>query len=245
MAATPQAHHIAIVDDDPDILQVLTDTLTLEGYRVSPVQTGQALLGLQAQDPADLILLDLKLEHESGLRVAQDIRRDSAVPIMMLTGKGDETDRILGLEVAADDFMMKPFNLREIVARVRALLRRSTQLSQTPRSLVQRVSEGLVFDGWCLDLTRRTLLNPAGEMVDLTYGEFNLLNVLLSSANRVLSRDYLLEKTHGTQTESFDRTIDVLILRLRRKLEPNPKAPHYIKTERGIGYRFEATVKRL
>lgn len=245
MTSSQQAFHVVVVDDDPDILDVLTDALELEGYRVSALRTGRELLGLLAADRVDLVILDLRLEHENGLRVAQDVREESPVPILMLTGKGDETDRILGLEVAADDFMMKPFNLREIVARVRALLRRSTQLSVTPKQIRDAISEGLVFDGWCLDLTRRALLNPAGEPVDLTYGEFNLLSVLLRSPNRVLSRDYLLEKTHGTETESYDRTIDVLILRLRRKLEPNPKSPQYIKTERGIGYRFEAQVSRL
>ncbi|MEX1056675.1 MAG: response regulator, partial [Natronospirillum sp.] len=129
MTSSQQTLHVVIVDDDLDVLTVLTETLTLEGYRVSALQTGHALLALMADDRIHLIILDLRLEHENGLRVAQDVRRESPVPILMLTGKGDETDRILGLEVAADDFMMKPFNLREIVARVRALLRRSTQLS--------------------------------------------------------------------------------------------------------------------
>lgn len=237
--------HLAIVDDEVDILDVLEDALTLEGYRVSPLRRGRDLLDLLDRDTVDLIILDLRLEQENGLRVAQQVRERSPIPIMMLTGKGDETDRILGLEMAADDFLMKPFNLREVIARVRALLRRSTQLSVTPRTLSAESQEGLLFDGWQLNLSRRQLFNPRGEIVELTCGEFNLLAVLAQSPNRVHSRDALLERTHGTATESFDRTIDVLILRLRRKLEENPKAPRYIKTERGMGYRFEASVSQL
>ncbi len=240
-----QSHHLVIVDDEVDILEVLEDALTLEGYRVTALQRGKDLLAMLPHEDIDLIILDLRLEQENGLRVAQQVREHSPIPIMMLTGKGDETDRILGLEVAADDFLMKPFNLREVVARVRALLRRSTQLSVTPRKVAEAGQEGLVFDGWHLNLTKRSLTNPEGMPVELTFGEFNLLTVLLQSPNRVLSRDVLLERTHGTETESFDRTIDVLVLRLRRKIEPNPKTPKYIKTERGIGYLFAGSVSRL
>ncbi|TBW58095.1 response regulator transcription factor [Marinobacter halodurans] len=237
--------HLVIVDDEVDILDVLEDALTLEGYRVTPLRRGRDLLDLLERAPVDLIILDLRLEQENGLRVAQQVRERSPIPIMMLTGKGDETDRILGLEMAADDFLMKPFNLREVIARVRALLRRSTELSVTPRTLSAEPQGGLVFDGWQLNLSRRQLFNPKGEAVELTSGEFNLLAVMVQSPNRVLSRDVLLERTHGRETESFDRTIDVLVLRLRRKLEENPKAPRYIKTERGMGYRFEASVSQL
>lgn len=237
--------HLVIVDDEVDILDVLEDALTLEGYRVTPLRRGHDLLDLLERDTVDLIVLDLRLEQENGLRVAQQVRERSPIPIMMLTGKGDETDRILGLEMAADDFLMKPFNLREVIARVRALLRRSTELSVTPRTLSAEPQGGLLFDGWQLNLSRRQLFNPKGEAVELTSGEFNLLAVMVQSPNRVLSRDVLLERTHGRETESFDRTIDVLVLRLRRKLEENPKAPRYIKTERGMGYRFEASVSQL
>lgn len=239
------AHHLVVVDDEADMRAVLDDALSLEGYRVTTLQDGRELIALMASENIDLIILDLRLEHENGLRVAQEVRTQSPIPIMMLTGKGDETDRILGLEVAADDFLMKPFNLRELIARVRALLRRSTQLSVTPRRLPEADQQGLLFDGWQLNLTQRSLTNPDGQAVTLTYGEFNLLTVLLQSPNRVLSRDVLLERTHGSETESFDRTIDVLVLRLRRKIEINPKTPRYIQTERGIGYRFNAAVSRL
>lgn len=240
-----QAHHLVIVDDEADVRDVLNDALTLEGYKVTALADGRDLLALVMAEDVDLLILDLRLEHENGLRLAQQVRDQSPVPIMMLTGKGDETDRILGLEVAADDFLMKPFNLRELVARVRALLRRSTQLSRTPRRMPDQQQQGLLFDGWQLNLTQRTLNDPQGQRVELTYGEFNLLTVLLQSPNRVLSRELLLERTHGSQTESFDRTIDVLVLRLRRKIEVNPKTPRYIQTERGIGYRFNAAVTRL
>ena len=240
-----QLHHLVVVDDEADVRTVLEDALALEGYRVTALQNGRELLALLAEEDVDLLILDLRLENENGLRLAQQVRAQLPVPIMMLTGKGDETDRILGLEVAADDFLMKPFNLRELVARVRAMLRRSTQLSRTPRRMLDEQEQGLIFDGWQLNLTQRSLSNPQGERIELTFGEFNLLTVLLQSPNRVLSRDLLLERTHGTQTESFDRTIDVLVLRLRRKIEANPKAPQYIQTERGIGYRFNASVTRL
>lgn len=245
MASSTHRFHIAIVDDDQDIRDVLSDALSLEGFRATPLADGQSLITMLEHDSVDLVLLDLRLQNESGLTVAQRIRERSSMPILMFTGQGDETDRILGLEIAADDFIMKPFSIREIVARVRALLRRSTQLSLTPQVQEDPITEGWMFDGWCLDTSRRTLRNPAGCPVELTYGEYNLLSVLIEAPNRVLSRDYLLERTHGTGTESFDRTIDVLILRLRRKLEENPKMPRYIKTERGIGYRLDARIARL
>ncbi|MCH4564630.1 response regulator [Halomonas sp. EGI 63088] len=237
-------YHIAVVDDEVDMLDVLQDALQDEGYRVSALRSGQALHELIARDPVDLIVLDLKLAGENGLQVARDIRATSPVPIMMLTGKGDETDRILGLEVAADDFLMKPFNLRELMARVHALLRRSKQLSVPLQSVEDQDHACLWFDDWRLDLTRRMLYNPANQPVNLTFGEFNLLESLVSSANHVLSRDSLLERTRGTDSDSFDRSIDVLILRLRRKLEANPKHPRYILTERGQGYVFHAQVRK-
>lgn len=244
MTAQANGHHIAVVDDETDILNVLEDALVDEGYRVSALNNGQSLQSLMREDPADLIVLDLKLAGENGLQIARKLRETSAVPIMMLTGKGDETDRILGLEVAADDFLMKPFNLRELIARVHALLRRSKQLSITPSSVADQHHNCLWFDGWRLDLTRRLLYNAEDQIINLTFGEFNLLHTLVAAPNRVLSRDFLLEGTRGAQTESFDRSIDVLILRLRRKLEVNPKQPRYILTERGLGYVFNAQVKK-
>ncbi|GGX84724.1 DNA-binding response regulator [Litchfieldella qijiaojingensis] len=224
--------------------EVLQDALQEAGYRISSLPSGQALHELLARDPVDLIVLDLKLDGESGLQVARNVRATSPVPIMMLTGKGDETDRILGLELAADDFLMKPFNLRELMARVHALLRRSKQLSVTLQTVADQGHECLWFDGWRLDLTERMLYNPDNQPVNLTFGEFNLLESLVSSANHVQSRDNLLERTRGTDSNSFDRSIDVLILRLRRKLEANPKQPRYILTERGLGYVFRAQVLR-
>ncbi|EPC00877.1 hypothetical protein L861_05610 [Litchfieldella anticariensis FP35 = DSM 16096] len=237
-------YHIAVVDDEVDMLDVLQDVLQEEGYRVSALRSGQALHELIAHDPVDLIVLDLKLAGENGLQVAREIRATSPVPIMMLTGKGDETDRILGLEVAADDFLMKPFNLRELMARVHALLRRSKQLSVTLQAVADQDHECLWFDDWRLDLTRRVLYDPHSQPVNLTFGEYNLLESLVTSANHVLSRDSLLERTRGTDSDSFDRSIDVLILRLRRKIETNPKHPRYILTERGLGYVFQAQVRK-
>ncbi len=233
--------HIAIVDDEDSILELLSDAFEDEGYRTSPLHTGSQLMQVMQDDAPDLILLDLKLKNENGLRVAEQIRQTSDVPIIMLTGKGDEMDRILGLEVAADDYIMKPFNLRELLARVRAQLRRSTF---TKAPVKQEGTQKLLFHDWCLDIDLRTLTRKDGQQVVLTYAEFSLLSIMLSSPNRVFSRNELLEKTHGTFTESFDRTIDVLILRLRRKLEENPKVPEIILTERGIGYRLAGSVVR-
>ncbi|MBD1556570.1 response regulator transcription factor [Vibrio sp. S9_S30] len=233
---------VVVVDDDQDIREILGDALSQHGHNVILAENGAQLMSAFEQDNPDVILLDLRLKQEDGLQLAKEIREQSAVPIMMLTGKGDETDRIIGLEIAADDYMMKPFNLRELIARVNALLRRSDLTHIKP---VQTEHIQYCFGPWRLNMSTRQLLNESGEEVSLTYGEFALLQALISSPNCVLSRDQLMDKTHGFASDSSDRTVDVLILRLRRKIESNPRLPKFIQTERGVGYMFSSNVVKI
>jgi two-component system OmpR family response regulator len=234
---------ILIVDDEADMRDLLHDLLDDNGFDALAVTNGAEMQQALAQSAFSLVILDLRLKGEDGMQLARSLRAESGIPIMMLTGKGDETDRILGLELAADDFLMKPFNVRELLARVRALLRRSAGVMAKPEDLHSH--QRLAFGDWVLDLTARQLQRADGQSVELTYGEFNLLEALVKAPNRILTRDQLLEMTRGDNSEVFDRTIDVLILRLRRKLEPNPRQPRYIRTERGLGYCFHAQISRL
>jgi len=234
---------ILIVDDEADMRELLRDLLDDNGFEAHAVADGDGMRKALSESAFSLVILDLRLRGEDGMQLAKALRTESSIPIMMLTGKGDETDRILGLELAADDFLMKPFNVRELLARVRALLRRSAAIS--PRAEDLHSHHRLAFGDWVLDLTARQLCRNDGTPVELTFGEFNLLEALVQSPNRVLSRDQLLDMTRSDNSEVFDRTIDVLILRLRRKLEPNPRQPRYIRTERGLGYCFHAQVSRV
>ncbi len=239
----PPKQRILVVDDEPAMRELLDDLFTDAGYQVVSAADGEGLRKAIAAQPCSLVILDLRLKGEDGLMLARELRQQSSIPIMMLTGKGDETDRILGLELAADDYLMKPFNNRELLARVRAMLRRTTELSSPQVRKEDRYShQRFSFDGWVMDLTSRELFNPDGRPEPLTFAEFGLLEVFVKSPNRVLSRDQLLELSRGLEADVFDRTIDVLILRLRRKIEPNPKQPRYIRTERGLGYIFSAPV---
>jgi len=241
-----QIASILVVDDEPDIRALLADLLDAHGYAALLAADGSEMRSHLQTNIVDLLLLDLRLRGEDGMSLAREVRAESDIPILMLTGKGDETDRILGLEIAADDFMMKPFNNRELIARIRALLRRSKSSSSSGNSTHTLVdsNERLTFDGWMMDLSARTLTRSNGMAEQLTFAEFSLLEVLVKSPNRVFSREQLLEATRGLAADVFDRTIDVLILRLRRKIEPNARQPKYIKTERGLGYIFQAHVSK-
>jgi two-component system OmpR family response regulator len=240
----PVKRHVVVVDDDADFRNALADALLDNGYQTTAVADGNALWKILKSQNCDLLIIDLYLEKENGLRLARHVRRVSTLPIIMLTGKGDETDRILGLELAADDFLMKPFNVRELLARVHALLRRSTQLSPSPAKPLAEDHDYRFFGDWVLDLTSQELTCAAGGRVDLTFGEYKLLQVLVEAPGRVFSRDQLLERLHSLDSDVFDRTIDVLVLRLRRKIEPNPKKPCLILTKRGAGYYFSAPVRK-
>jgi two-component system, OmpR family, response regulator len=232
--------HILMVDDDPEICAIVKEYLGAEGYRVSVAHDGSGMRGIIDQSPADLILLDLKLPDENGLTLARTLRAENSdAGIIIVTGRGETIDRIVGLELGADDYLPKPFHLRELLARVKSVLRRNAPLvAKTPpskRSLAE-------FEGWRLDMSARELISPAGEEVRLTTGEFDLLVAFVTNANRVLSRDRLLEMTRGRAVGPYERTIDVQVGRLRRKLGDKRQQSRLIKTVRGTGYIFAATV---
>ncbi|CAH2787406.1 MAG: Phosphate regulon transcriptional regulatory protein PhoB (SphR) [uncultured Caballeronia sp.] len=237
-------HRIAILDDDPEVRHWLQGVLEEAGFVVTAVDCASSMQASLLAAPHALVILDLKLRGEDGLTVARELRRKSDVPIIMISGSGDETDRVLGLEVAADDFVTKPFSGRELLARVRAQLRRTTELSMPRPAGVAGSGPRFSFDGWLMDLSTRTLTHD-GDACTLTQGEFALLAAMVQQPSRVWSRDQLLERTRGFDVDVYDRTIDVLILRLRRKIEPNPTQPTYIRTQRGVGYLFAAPVLRL
>ena len=249
-----QAAHVLIVDDEADMREMLCDLIESAGLRATAVEDGTAMRaaldsgcdpGPQSR-PYSLLILDLRLKREDGLTLARSVRATSAIPIMILTGKGDETDRILGLELAADDYLMKPFNPRELLARVRALLRRANgEFTHTPPTPRIPANHDLVrFGGWTLDLTERTLRDRHNQPCSLTPSEFALLETFARNPDRVQTRDQLLENLRGQECDAFDRTIDVLILRLRRKIERNPAHPEFIRTERGLGYLFRLHAER-
>lgn len=234
------AGHLLVVDDDQAILDLLTDFLSEHGFTVATATDGRTMGQALDARPSDLVILDVKLPGEDGLSLAARLRATADIPIIMLTGQGGDIDRIVGLELGADDYVVKPFNPRELLARIKAVLRRSRG-TDAPRAEGERPDRRR-FRGWEVDLSTRVLTAPDGRPVSLTQGEFNLLEALVRAPNRILSRDQLLTMTRLTDGDVFDRTIDVLILRLRRKIEPNPKTPSLIRTERGLGYVFAADV---
>ncbi len=241
---TPGKTRILVVDDEPDMLLTLSDLLGQAGFEVDTAPTGAQMREAMSRKSYALLLLDLRLRSEDGMTLARELRQSSNLPIIMISGASDETDRILLLELAADDFLVKPFSPRDLLARVRAVLRRCQPASQAAAKPAGEPRELLQFGGWAMDLKERELIGEGGEPCALTPAEFRLLEAFVRQPHRVWTRDQLLEHTRSLDTEVFDRTIDVLILRLRRKIEPNPKHPRYICTERGIGYVFAAEVTR-
>jgi two-component system OmpR family response regulator len=232
--------HILIVDDQQEICDVVQEYLTGEGYRVSTAHDGTGMRRVMSQSQIDLVILDLMLPGEDGLTLARLLRSESGIGIIILTGRGETVDRIIGLEMGADDYLPKPFHLRELLARVKAVLRRAqdrTGDSPHPTRSLAHIA------GWNLDLSSRELLSPNGEEVRLTTGEFDLLAAFVNNANQVLSRDRLLDLARNREAGPFDRTIDVQVGRLRRKLEDDPQNPSMIKTVRGSGYIFTPTVE--
>ena len=233
--------HIMVVDDDEQICSLLSKFLARYDYRVTTARDGKQMFRTLEVSAIDLIILDLMLPGDDGFDLCRKIRANSAVPIIMLTAMREDTDRIIGLELGADDYLGKPFNTRELLARVKAVLRRST-LRQRP---TEEISSGMLeFDGWKVDLAKRELRNPEGALVQLTGGEFDLLVAFADHAGRVLTRDQLLDIARGRATDVFDRSIDVQVSRLRRKIEADPKEPTLIKTVRSGGYIFSTTVTR-
>ena len=234
--------HIAILDDEVDITQLLCNYLQSRGFRATQVHSGRALMALMPVDTPALVLLDLGLPGEDGLAIARKLRENWHCGLVIVTGRGDAVDKIVGLELGADDYVTKPFDLRELLARVTAVLRRTAPLASVapiaPGVHVNATAppERLRFEGWTLDAAARCLVDPAGAEVALTTGEFQLLVTFVRHAGRVLSRDFLLEQTRGREAGPFDRTIDVQVGRLRRKLEIDPENPKVIKSVRGAGY---------
>ncbi len=234
--------HILVVDDEPEIRNLVERYLSSHGFRVSTAADGSGLRNVTNREHVDLILLDLVMPGEDGLQLAGELRSSSDVAIIMLTSKGEMVDRVVGLEIGADDYVAKPFELRELLARVRSVLRRAS----ATRNKAQARGDGDLarFLGWRFDIGSRRLVSPEGQDVSLTTAEFSLLSAMVNNPNRVLTRDRLLDLARAGDAESFDRSIDVLVHRLRRKIESDPKNPALIKTVRGGGYLFTPNVDR-
>jgi len=233
--------HLAVLDDEVEITQLLSHYLQSQGFRVSQLHSGAALTELMARDTPALVLLDLGLPGEDGFTIARQLREHWRCGLVIVTGRGDAVDKVVGLEVGADDYVTKPFDLRELLARIKAVLRRLEPAAATPAPAAPRSK--LRFAQWELDTAARRLSDPQGRDVSLTTGEFELLQVFAKSAGRVLSRDFLLEQTRGREAGPFDRTIDVQVGRLRKKLEVDPEDPQLIKSVRGAGYIFVPPVE--
>ena len=230
------ATHIAVLDDEADITLLLANYLQGHGFRVTQVHNGRSLMALMDTDPADLVLLDLGLPGEDGFSIARRVRESWRCGLVIVTGRGDAVDKVVGLEVGADDYVTKPFDLRELVARVKAVLRRLMPETPAAATAVPASPDKLRFAGWQLDTAARSLRNPQGDEVALTGGEFDLLQAFARHPGRVLSRDFLLEQTRGREAAPFDRTIDVQVGRLRKKIEADADDPQLIKSVRGAGY---------
>jgi two-component system, OmpR family, response regulator len=237
----PAKAHVLAVDDDPSIRQLIASYLTDHDLRVSAVPGGQEMAAVIAREPVDIVLLDLRLPGEDGLQLARRLRDTSKLPIIILTGVNEEADRVMGLEVAADDYLTKPFSPRELLARIRAVLRR-TRMHDSVAATLANV-RAYRFAGWELNLRLRRLLAPGGEVVALRNGEFNLLVAFLTAPQRVLAREQLLELSRLHNAEVYDRSIDVLVGRLRKKIERDPRSPQLIVTEHGAGYMLRAEVE--
>jgi two-component system OmpR family response regulator len=247
---SPTPIHLAVLDDEPDITLLLANYLKNHGFRVTQLHTGRDLMALMQADKPELVLLDLGLPGEDGFVIARQLREHWRCGLVIVTGRGDSVDKVVGLEVGADDYVTKPFDLRELLARIKAVLRRlAPPQGPAPGPAAAAAAptptrDQLRFAGWTLDTAARRLLHPGGEEVPLTTGEFDLLAVFARHAGRVLSRDFLLEQTRGREAAPFDRTIDVQVGRLRKKLERDPENPELIKSVRGAGYLFVPAVEQ-
>jgi len=233
--------HILVIDDDSQIRALLQEYLTENGLRVSIASSGAEMSQILNDEAIDLVVLDLRLGSEDGMAIARSLRDQSAIPIVMLTGVRDEADRVMGLELGADDYLTKPFSPRELLARIRTVLRRAK--GSIPVQSRQREIRAYRFGGFELNLRTRRLKRINGDDIALTNGEFNLLAALLAAPERILTRDQLLEASRVYDNEVYDRAIDIQVLRLRRKIERDPSQPQFIVTERGAGYIFSSAVE--
>lgn len=228
--------HILVVDDDADITQLLAQYLSRFGFTAHTARDADSMRMVLAAQPVDLVVLDVMLPGTDGLTLARELRSRSRIPIIMLTARGDPYDRVIGLEMGADDYMSKPFEPRELVARIQTVLRRVTSGQAPP----PEESEVVHFDGWQLHRMARHLVTPEGVVTPLSNAEFRLLCTFLSMPRRICSRDQLMEDARGRSMEVFERSIDLLVSRLRQKLGDDPREPRFIKTVRGAGYLFNA-----
>jgi DNA-binding response OmpR family regulator len=237
---TEPAAHVLALDDDPEVRRLVAEYLSQNDLRVTAVATGAELAEAMARHTIDLVVLDLRLQGEDGLQIARKLREASGIPILMLTGRAEEADRVMGLELGADDYLTKPFSPRELLARI---LRRA----RAQASVADAISKvrAYRFGGWELNIGLRKLRSPKGETVELTKGEFSLLAAFLSAPQRILAREQLLDLSRLHNAEVYDRSIDVQILRLRRKIEADPAHPRFIVTERGVGYVFSSPVETV
>jgi two-component system OmpR family response regulator len=232
------SQRLLVVDDDPELRKLLQDYLGSQGFDVVTVEDGTAMRRALGAASFELVILDLMLPGEDGLALCRELRARSRIPILMLTARGDELDRIVGLEMGADDYLPKPFHPRKLLARIRSILRRVQELG------AERDARALRFAGWTLDIGMRHLVAADGVAVPLSTGEFRLLQALAENANRVLSRDRLMDVLSGREAGPFDRSVDVMISRLRRRLNDDAREPQLIKTVRNEGYVLAATVER-
>jgi two-component system OmpR family response regulator len=236
----PAPPRLLVVDDDPAVRELLRRYFAANGFDVAEAGDAAAARAQLQAAPPELVLLDLGLPGEDGLTLARELRDQQGCAVIIVSGRGDAVDRVVGLEVGADDYVAKPFDLRELLARARSVLRRVRPAPETPAPR----EAWLEFEGLRLHLEGRRLLDAAGQEIGLTTGEFELLAVLVEQPNRVLSRDALMQRIHGRDAGPFDRAIDMQIGRLRQKLEADPANPRLIRAVRGAGYIFSATVRR-
>lgn len=236
--------HILVVEDDAFVQKALRMYLEGEGYRISTCDNGEDMHAIMASDPADLAIMDLKLPNDDGFELTRQLRDKYSVGIIILTSKDDSVDRVVGLEIGADDYVTKPWDERELLARIRSVMRRVTERRNNERGGNDGEQRFATFNGWTLNLDSRELRSENDAKIELTSGEFSLLNEFIDKAGRVLSRDHLLSAIYKRDWEPFDRSIDVLVTRLRHKIEADSRHPEIIKTVRGTGYMFAAALKR-
>lgn len=237
--------HVLVVDDDPRVRTMLGRYLTGEGFRVGEAGDGKAMQAYLAQERVDLVLLDLVLPGEDGLALARQLRRSHpGLAIIMVTGRDDVIDRVAGLEVGADDYIAKPFHLREVLARIRTVLRRMPGPQPEPARAANAGRPLLRFEGWTVDPAKRQVTAPDGTEVPLTTSEFDLLLAFVNHPGRVLERDQLMDLVKGRKWAAYDRSIDQQVARLRRKIEADPASPSLIRSVRGVGYLFAPEVRR-
>jgi two-component system OmpR family response regulator len=241
--ATPTTVHVLAVDDDPSMRQMIADYLGDNEIRVTALAAGREIADVMSRETVDLLILDLKLPGEDGMQIARKLRSECDLPIIMLTGRKDEADRVMGLELGADDYLTKPFSPRELLARIRALLRRS-RAHETVADGLARI-RAYRFAQRELNVRLRRLTLPDGKAVVLTNNEFNLLAAFLAAPQRILSREQLLDLSRLHNDEVYDRAVDVQVGRLRKKIEPAGTQEHLIRTERGAGYVFTAQVETV